>query len=82
MQAYEKTNARGMLQPLTVGDLLDILRDQPRSSLVVLASDAEVNDTHPLMTVGVDVRYDAEAPFDRISEDGRGRRATLLVPMD
>ena len=90
MEVHVIQKPDGGLEAITVGELKKMLAGVPASAIVVLASDAEGNQHHPLMEVATSHVYFRQGRYDGeiIDLDGgdavvRGDQpCVLLVPMD
>ncbi|TMR00432.1 hypothetical protein ETD86_54690 [Nonomuraea turkmeniaca] len=85
-RSYEVRGADGLLKPMTWGDLRSIAMRQPADALVILASDAEENSFHPLMTVTlfahyVESKYAIDSTVHGSPQQG-SKPCILLTPAD
>lgn len=86
IEAIEVQGPDGHLKDMTVGDLRQALKDIPDDRLVVLSSDAEGNQFHPLMQIAPLAAFHVERYQGEIlAHDEAGaddKLCIVLWPMD
>lgn len=84
MKAMQIEDKDGKLVGWTVKDLREALAEVPDDRLVVMSSDAEGNQFHPMMLLGVGEHWHAERyGGDIVSRPRKGDQPCIvLMPMD